>query len=101
MNGPYRQQISDLILRSGVFYSSSGMAVIRTMACACGGSSVIVRWISARIPGGVIFSSCAYAPPVNAIVGLPDGRLITPISRQKTPRRNPVPSAFEQASFAA
>ena len=45
--------------------------------------------------------SCASAPPVSAIVGFPEGRFTTPISFQNTPRRNPVPSALEQASFAA
>ena len=40
------------------------------------------------------------APPVSAMVGRPDGRLTTPISRHQTPERIPVPSAFEQASLA-
>ena len=60
--------------------------------------------------------SCAPAPAIRPLaeggfrlanlsaerpVGLPDGRLTTPISRQNTPRLKPVPSALEQASLAA
>ena len=45
--------------------------------------------------------SRALASPVRAIVGFPDFKFTTPKSRQKTPRRNPVPRAFEQASLAA
>ena len=41
------------------------------------------------------------APPVNSNVGLPEGKLTTPISRQNTPFLKPVPNAFEHASFAA
>ena len=39
--------------------------------------------------------------PVSRMVGRPDGRLTTPISRQNTPARMPVPSALAQASLAA
>jgi hypothetical protein len=46
-------------------------------------------------------SSRDKAPPVKAMVGLPPRWLTTPMSRQKTPRRRPVPSALEQASLAA
>ena len=35
------------------------------------------------------------------MVGRPDGRLTTPMSRQNTPARIPVPSALAQASLAA
>src|SRR5690606_40370385 len=52
------------------------------------------------IPSGVIALSLSSAPPVSAIVGWPERRLTTPMSRQKTPRRMPVPSALAQASLA-
>ncbi len=45
--------------------------------------------------------SRASAPPVSFMVGRPDGRLTTPMSRQNTPLRKPVPSALAQASLAA
>ena len=46
-------------------------------------------------------ASRAAAPPVRHNVGLPDGRLTTPMSRQEMPSRRPVPSALAQASLAA
>jgi hypothetical protein len=45
--------------------------------------------------------SRASAPPVSFIVGRPPERLMTPMSRQKTPRLSPVPSALAHASLAA
>ena len=66
-----------------------------------GKSSVKVTWMRATWPGGVMRSSCALAPPVSSMVGRPEGSLTTPMSRQKTPRLKPVPSALEQASLAA
>ena len=53
------------------------------------------------MPAGVIAARRAAAPPVSRIVGWPDGRLTTPMSRQNTPWRSPVPSALAQASLAA
>ncbi len=41
------------------------------------------------MPGGVISASRRAAPPVSFRVGCPVGRLITPISRQNTPRLRP------------
>ena len=52
-------------------------------------------------PAGVIACKRAKAPPVSFMVGRPPGRLTTPMSRQNTPRRKPVPSALAQASLAA
>src|SRR5436305_15212228 len=78
-----------------------GIAEIMTRACATGPSSVIVTSIRASQPGGVIASSRLRAPPVSSIVGRPDGRLTTPMSRQKTPPAIPVPRALAQASLAA
>ncbi len=72
-----------------------------TKASAIGYSSVSVTWMRGRMPSGVIDSNRARAPPVKRIVGWPEGRLTTPMSRQNTPSRKPVPSALEQASFAA
>ena len=43
----------------------------------------------------------AATAPDSLMVGLPPGRLATPMSRQNTPLRRPVPSALEQASLAA
>ena len=54
-----------------------------------------------RSPAGVIAASRSAAPPVSAMVGWPERRLTTPMSRQNTPRRMPVPSALAQASLAA
>ena len=51
--------------------------------------------------GGVISASRRAAPPVSFMVGLPDGRFTTPMSRQKTPSLKPVPKALAQASLAA
>src|SRR6185312_7773147 len=82
-------------------YFAAGTAVMTTIACAVGPSSVSDTSIWALHPGGVIAASRASAPPVNFMVGRPEGRLITPMSRQNTPRRNPVPSALAQASLAA
>ena len=53
------------------------------------------------MPGGMIAASRSAAPPVNLMVGWPEGRFTTPMSRQNTPRRMPVPRALEQASLAA
>ena len=55
----------------------------------------------ARSPAGVIAARRSAAPPVSRIVGWPLGRLTTPMSRQNTPWRRPVPSALAQASLAA
>ena len=71
------------------------------MAWASGNSSVIVKSICACILAGVMAASRANAPLVSTMLGLPDGKLTTPISRQKTPCRSPVPSALAQASLAA
>ena len=43
----------------------------------------------------------ASAQPVTFITGCPDGRLETAMSFHEMPMRRPVPSALEQASFAA
>src|SRR5689334_20699388 len=72
-----------------------------TMAWASGKSSVIERSICAMCPTGVIAFRRASAPPVSSRLGLPPGWLITPISLQNTPFRNPVPRALAQASLAA
>src|SRR5436305_1567579 len=79
----------------------AGTAEIITKACARGYSSVIVTWIFATHPAGVSLASRAAAPPVSFMVGRPDGRLTTPMSRHHTPARIPVPSALAQASLAA
>src|SRR5215471_18942431 len=79
----------------------SGTAEMTTNACANGPSSVTVTSMRASQPGGVIALSRSSAPPVSAMVGRPDGRLTTPMSRQNTPARSPVPSALAQASLAA
>ena len=50
-------------------------------------------------PAGVMALSRASAPPVSFMVGRPDGRLTTPMSRQNTPARRPVPSALAQAEW--
>ena len=50
---------------------------------------------------GIIASSRAFAPPVKANVGAPEGALTTPISFMNTPRLKPVPTALEKASLAA
>src|SRR5262245_60950790 len=78
-----------------------GNAEIITMAWAVGPSSVRDNSIIASHPTGVIALSRASAPPVSFIVGRPEGRLITPMSRQNTPLRKPVPRALAQASLAA
>src|SRR5215470_2107220 len=78
-----------------------GTAEITTSACAIGPSSVMVTSFRASQPAGVIALSRLSAPPVSFMVGRPEGRLTTPMSRQKTPALSPVPSAFAQASFAA
>ncbi len=57
---------------------------------------MIERW-----PGGVIAASRSAAHPVTAMTGCPVGRFVTAMSRHAIPMRNPVPSAFEHASFAA
>src|SRR6185437_9897321 len=72
-----------------------------TISCANGKSSVMVKSIWAQWPAGVISSRRFKAPPVSFMLGLPPGRLTTPISLQNTPRRSPVPRAFEHASLAA
>ena len=45
----------------------------------------MVRSIRASWPGGVSLASRAAAPPVSFMVGRPDGRLTTPMSRHHTP----------------
>ncbi len=52
-------------------------------------------------PAGVMAARRLAAPPVSASVGAPDRAFTTPMSRQKTPARRPVPSALAQASLAA
>ena len=54
-----------------------------------------------NIPYDQIEARRSAAPPVSFIVGLPEGRLTTPMSRQNTLSEMPVPSALEQASLAA
>jgi len=61
----------------------------------------MVRLMWAVMPFGVISASLFAAPLVSLIVGWPEGKLTTPISRQKTPALNPVPNALAQASLAA
>jgi hypothetical protein len=46
-------------------------------------------------------ASRSAAQPVRCITGWPVGRFETPMSFQAMPMRRPVPSALEQASFAA
>ena len=46
----------------------------------------MVRWMNGSVPGGRIALSRSAAPPVSRMVGCPDGRLTTPMSRQNTPR---------------
>ena len=77
------------------------MASMMTNACAQGWSSVNVRWMRALCPAGIMASSRAFAPPVSASVGAPEGALTTPMSFMNTPRLKPVPTALENASFAA
>src|ERR1700684_4373632 len=72
-----------------------------TKALAVGPSSVIVRSIRASYPAGVMAARRRLAPPVSSMVGRPEDRFTTPISRHHTPARNPVPSAFAHASLAA
>ena len=64
-------------------------------------SSVMVTWMRPSHPVGTRDRNRSLAPPSRTIVGWPEGRFATPISRQATPIRRPVPSAFEQASLAA
>ena len=64
-------------------------ASMMTKACASGHSSVMVRWMTGDIPAGTIAASRSAAPPVSAMVGLPERRLTTPMSRQNTPWRKP------------
>ena len=71
------------------------------MACAVGAFVGERNVDRASQPAGVIACRRLSAPPVNFMVGRPDGRLTTPMSRQNTPRRKPVPSALAQASLAA
>ena len=78
-----------------------GTAEITTNAKAVGPSSVMLMSICASHPAGVIACSRLSAPPVSFSVGRPDGRLTTPMSRQNTPARSPVPSALAKASLAA
>ena len=72
-----------------------------TMAWPNGGSSVRLRSTRAVMPAGVSAARRAAAPPVSRSSGWPEGRLSTPMSRQYTPWRKPVPSALAQASLAA
>src|SRR5574339_211617 len=46
-------------------------------------------------------ASALSAPPVSSKVGRPEGKFTTPMSRQNTPCRKPVPRALAQASLAA
>ena len=46
-----------------------------------------------------MLASRVAAQPVTSITGWPERRLLTAISRHEIPMRNPVPSAFEHASF--
>src|SRR5262249_20078131 len=78
-----------------------GSAEMITNAWAIGPSSVMLRSIDASWPAGVMALRRASAPPVSFMVGFPEGRLTTPMSRQNTPARKPVPSALAQASLAA
>src|SRR5215472_15821879 len=87
--------------RRQLFDEPAGTAEMTTNACATGHSSVMVTSIRASLPGGVIAARRASAPPVNCMVGRPEARLTTPMSRQNTPLRMPVPSALAQASLAA
>src|SRR5574338_71823 len=96
---PVRQSFHASFQALGRF--QAGLAEMMTMAWACGKSSVMVRSIWAAMPGGVIACSRLSAPPVSLKVGLPDGRLTTPMSRQNTPARRPVPRALAHASLAA
>ena len=79
----------------------AGLREITTNAWAIGPSSVMVKSMRGSQPAGVMALSRASAPPVSFMVGRPDGRLTTPMSRQNTPARRPVPSALAQASLAA
>src|SRR5665213_620248 len=54
----------------------------------------------AVLPTGVKRANIFAAPPVNAMVGLPEGSFTTPKSFMKTPCEKPVPKALEQASLA-
>src|SRR5262249_59945895 len=80
---------------------TGGAAEIPATDCAIGPSSVTVTSRRASQPAGVMAWSRASAPPVSFMVGRPDGRLTTPMSRQNTPARRPVPRALAQASLAA
>ena len=55
----------------------------------------------ASCPSGVISASRSAAQPVTCITGCPVRRLLTAMSFHAIPIRSPVPSALEQASFAA
>ena len=57
--------------------------------------------MTARQPSGVRAFEPLQRAARQGSVGLPDGRLTTPMSRQATPNLKPVPSALEQASLAA
>src|SRR6516165_9626487 len=59
-----------------------GKAEMITKACAYGHSSLSARAICGTWPAGVMSSSRRNAPPVKRNVGLPDGRLTTPMSKE-------------------
>ena len=83
-----RATVQSMADRAGVSSRrrSPGPREMTTKAWAIGPSSVMVRSIRASQPAGVIACSRASAPPVSCMVGRPDGRLTTPMSRQNTPR---------------
>src|SRR5215813_6360123 len=97
---PQRRK-ADLLTPQGGHEDPSGTAEITTNAWASGPSSVTVTSMRASWPAGVIALRRSSAPPVSFIVGRPEGRLTTPMSRQNTPALSPVPSAFAHASLAA
>ena len=80
---------------------STGTASMITKACASGKSSVIVRWIDGPVTGRQQLRQPRGRAAGQVMVGLPPGRLTTPMSRQNTPCAMPVPSALAQASLAA
>ena len=71
------------------------------IGCTGGTSDCFLLGFFAWVSSGSSSPRRNRAPPVSCMVGLPLRMLMTPRSRQNTPRRNPVPSAFEQASLAA
>src|SRR5262249_33609658 len=96
---PY--SLSLFVRQTGQSRSETFTAEMMTIAWAVGKSSVIERSMRTSWPSGVSSWSARAAPPVSCNVGRPDGKFTTPMSRQKTPWRKPVPSALAQASLAA